>query len=186
MHAVPSPTKVVTLRCQQNILCKISHSSYIFDEVKEHTPLQHQQLNMTMMHGHTSKDSTMQITSYTFDNNIKDNLHLYWTTSTTNALSSIYVHTINKSQFNKESSPHHYQHIHYHNYQPTSQQLHTISHNSSKGENRTHYDKHHIQHLATIHTSSYNHIKLSTKDLPSIWSLRLFSTKFVSHFTTLK
>jgi len=50
------------------------------------------------------------------------------------------------------------------------QQLHTISHNSSKGENTTHYGKHHIQQLAIIHISSYNHIKLSTKDLPSIWS----------------
>jgi hypothetical protein len=45
------------------------------------------------------------------------------------------------------------------------QQLHIISHNSSKGENTTPYDKHHIQHLATIHISSFNHIKLSIKDL---------------------
>jgi len=34
----------------------------------------------------------------------------------------------------------------------------------------SHHDKHHVQHLLIIHTSSYNHIKLSTKDLPSIWS----------------
>jgi len=44
----------------------------------------------------------------------------------------------------------------------------TISHNSSKGENPPYYDKHHIQHLSIIHTSSYNHIKLITKDLQDI------------------
>jgi hypothetical protein len=45
------------------------------------------------------------------------------------------------------------------------QQLHITSHNLSKGENTTPYDKHHIQHLATIHISSFNHIKPFTKDL---------------------
>ena len=34
------------------------------------------------------------------------------------------------------------------------------SHNSSKGENKPYYDKHHIQHSSIIHTPSYNHIKL--------------------------
>jgi len=48
------------------------------------------------------------------------------------------------------------------------QQHHMISHNPSKGENTSHHDKHHIQHLSTIHTSSYNHINLFTKDLQSI------------------
>jgi hypothetical protein len=140
-----------------------------------------------------AKTRQCKITSYTFNDNIKDNLHLYWTTSTTIALLSIYVHTINMSQFNKESSPHHHQHNHYHNYLTymhspkistsfgiyatnqhhniiTTQQLHTIYLNPSKGENTPYYDKHHIQHLSIIHTSSYNHIKLSTKDLPIIWS----------------
>jgi len=42
--------------------------------------------------------------------------------------------------------------------------------NSSKGENTTHYDKHHIQHLQVIHTSSYSPIKLHTNDFPSIGS----------------
>ena len=46
-----------------------------------------------------------------------------------------------------------------------AQQLHTLSHNSSKGENTTLYDKHHIQRLTIIHISSFNHIKLSSKDL---------------------
>ena len=46
-----------------------------------------------------------------------------------------------------------------------AQQLHTLSHNSSKGENTTLYDKHHIQHLTIIHISSFNHMKLFTKDL---------------------
>jgi len=46
------------------------------------------------------KTRQCKITSYIFDDNIKDNLHLYWPTSTTIALSNIYVHTINKSQFN--------------------------------------------------------------------------------------
>jgi len=50
----------------------------------------------------------------------------------------------------------------------TNQQLYTNSHNSSKGENPPYYDKHHIQHLSIIHTSSYNHIKLITKDLQDI------------------
>jgi len=50
----------------------------------------------------------------------------------------------------------------------TNQQLHTISHNSSKGENPPHYDKHHIPHLSIIHISSYKHVKLFTKDLQSI------------------
>jgi len=44
-------------------------------------------------------------------------------------------------------------------------QHHTISHS---GENTTPYDKHHIQNLKIIHISSYNHIKLFTKDLQSI------------------
>jgi len=47
----------------------------------------------------------------------------------------------------------------------TNQQLHTISNNSGERENPTRYDKHHIQHLSIIHTSSYNHVKLLTKDL---------------------
>jgi hypothetical protein len=33
----------------------------------------------------------------------------------------------------------------------TTQQFHIISHNLSKGENTTHYDNNHIQHLAIIH-----------------------------------
>ena len=41
----------------------------------------------------------------------------------------------------------------------TNQQLHIISHNSSKGENTPHYDKHHIQHPSIIHTSSFNYIR---------------------------
>jgi len=40
----------------------------------------------------------------------------------------------------------------------TNQQLHIISHNSSKGEKI-------IQHLEIIHTSSYNYIKLFQKYL---------------------
>jgi hypothetical protein len=64
------------------------------------------------------------------------------------------------------------QHVcnHQHRLYHIVQQLHTISHNSSKGENTIHYDRHHIQHLESIHISSYNHNKPSTKDLPSIWS----------------
>jgi len=52
----------------------------------------------------------------------------------------------------------------------TNQQLHTTSHNSSKGENTSYYNKYHIQHLLIIHISSYNHIKLSTKDWQDIRS----------------
>jgi len=52
----------------------------------------------------------------------------------------------------------------------TNQQLRTISYNSSKGENTSYCDKYHIQHLSIIHISSYNHIKLSTKDLQDIQS----------------
>jgi len=44
-------------------------------------------------------------------------------------------------------------------------QHHIISHSPSKGENTTPYDKHHIQHLEIIHISSFNHMKLFTKDL---------------------
>ena len=46
-----------------------------------------------------------------------------------------------------------------------AQQVHTLSHNPSKGEITTLYDKHHNQHLTIIHISSFNHIKLFTKDL---------------------
>jgi len=45
---------------------------------------------------------------------------------------------------------------------------HRISHNPSKGENTSYYDKPNIQHLPIIHISSYNDIKLFTKDLQSI------------------
>ena len=44
-------------------------------------------------------------------------------------------------------------------------QLLTLSHNPSKEENTTLYDKHHFQHLTIIHISSFNHMKLFTKDL---------------------
>jgi hypothetical protein len=47
---------------------------------------------------------------------------------------------------------------------------HTISHNPSKGENTPYYDKHHFQHPSIIHTTSYNYIKLFTKDLQDIRS----------------
>jgi len=50
----------------------------------------------------------------------------------------------------------------------TNQQLHVISHNSSKRENTPYYDKHHIQHLSIILTSTFNHIKLFIKDLQGI------------------
>jgi len=46
----------------------------------------------------------------------------------------------------------------------TNQQLHIISHNSSKGEITPHYDKHHIQHPSIIHTSSFIRNKLFIKD----------------------
>ena len=55
--------------------------------------------------------------------------------------------------------------IHQHQLYHIIQQHHTISHNPSKGENTTPYDKHHIQHRTIIPISSYNHIKLFTKDL---------------------
>ena len=43
--------------------------------------------------------------------------------------------------------------------------LHTLSHNPSKGENTTLYDKKHFQHITIIHISSFNHMELFTKDL---------------------
>jgi len=46
--------------------------------------------------------------------------------------------------------------------------LHTLSHNPSKGENTTLYDKQHFQHPTIIHLSSFNHMKLFTKDLQGI------------------
>jgi hypothetical protein len=58
--------------------------------------------------------------------------------------------------------------IHQHRLHHIIQQLHTISHNPSKGENTSLYDKHHIQHISITHTSSYNHTKLFTKDFQSI------------------
>ena len=58
--------------------------------------------------------------------------------------------------------------IHQHRLHHIIQQLHTISHNPSKGENTSRYDKHHIQHLEIILTFPYNHIKLYTKGLQSI------------------
>jgi len=80
---------------------------------------------------------------------------------TISQLSNIYVFTNNITII---------QHIciHQHRLYHIIQQHHTISHNPSKGENTTPYDKHHIQHLTIIHISSYNHIKLFTKDLQSI------------------
>jgi len=59
-------------------------------------------------------------------------------------------------------------------------------HNSSKGENTPHYDKHHIQHLSIIHISPQSHIKPFIKDMQGNRALKLDSTKFVSYFTTLK
>jgi len=85
MHAVPSPTtKVVTSRCQQNILCKstppLTIHLYDYD-----TWTYKQRLNNAKSPTHISTN-----------NNVKVHLHLHWSTSTTIALSSIYVHTINQ------------------------------------------------------------------------------------------
>jgi len=60
----------------------------------------------------------------------------------------------------------------------TNQQLRIISHNSSKGENTPHYDKHHIQHPSIIDTSSFIHIKLFI-DFQGNQCQWLFSTKFI-------
>jgi len=68
----------------------------------------------------------------------------------------------------------------------TNQQLHIISHNSSKGENKSHYDKHHIQHLLIIHTSSYNHIKLFTKRFGSYPVLNINFNKVCLSFHNFK
>ena len=75
-----SPTKVVTSRCQQNILCKSTPplTTHQWKRTPSFTFLIW--LNMTMMHGHTSKDSIMQNPlAYTFtNNNVKVHLHLQW------------------------------------------------------------------------------------------------------------
>jgi len=128
---------------------------------------------MTMMHGHTSKDPIMQNLQhmYIHQQQCKSTPPFTLINSTTIALSSIYVHTINQAiiqlrvitilstniKINCHIS------INQHQLYNIAQQLHTLSHNPSKGENTTPYDKHHIQHLTIIHISSCNHIKLSTK-----------------------
>ena len=58
----------------------------------------------------------------------------------------------------------------------------STSHNPSKEENTSLYDKHHIQRLTIIHISLFNHIKLFTKGLQSNRPERPFSTKSVSHY----
>ena len=52
----------------------------------------------------------------------------------------------------------------------TTRQFHVISHNSSRGENTPCYDIIILNTQQFIHTSSYNHINLYTKDLQSIRS----------------
>jgi len=43
----------------------------------------------------------------------------------------------------------------------------STSHNTSKEENTSPHDKHHVQRLTIIHISLFNHIKLFTKGLQS-------------------
>jgi len=64
------------------------------------------------------------------------------------------------------------QHLAYsHQYQQHHHKL-TTSYNFSQSKQRrkniSHYDKHHVRQLLIIHTSSYNHITLFTKDLQGI------------------
>jgi len=80
MHAVPSSTKVVTSWCNKNIICK-STPPLTIHLCKSTPPFTFLiRLNMTVMHGHTSKDSIMQNhLTYTFtNNNVKVHLHLHW------------------------------------------------------------------------------------------------------------
>ena len=124
---------------------------------------------------------------YAFTNNITINQHIYIYIHQPyhNHSTYMYLPTISQSiniyVFTNHITINEHICIHqqYHNqstyvYSPTS----TLSYNSTTsyyfsqfkwGENTPHYDKHHIPHLAIIHVSSYNQIKLSTKDLPSIW-----------------
>jgi len=88
-----------------------------------------------------------------------------------------------------ENSSTAYMHIYIYNHQQhhhNNLTLHTISHNSSKREKYTNYDKHHTQHLSLNHTSTFNYIKLFMKDLQGNRTQRLNPTTFVSYFTTLK
>ena len=87
---------------------------------------------------------------------------------TYDSINHAYVHNTSTTIINGYN-----QHQSYH----IDQQLYTISHNPSKGENTSHYDKYHIQNLSIIHVSSYNHIKLFTKDLQKYSTLKIIFNK---------
>jgi len=121
------------------------------------------------------RSNNAKLSTYTStNNNVKVHLHLHWLvhqqlhykylrSHNQQITIQIRVLTILSTNININC----YIYINQHHLYNMAQQLHTLSHNSSKGENTTLYDKHHIQHLTIIHTSLCNHIKLFIKDWQS-------------------
>jgi hypothetical protein len=132
MHAVPSPTtKVVTPRCQQNILCK-STPPLTIQLCKSTPPFTFLiWLNMTMMHGHTSKDRIMQNSNiYIYQQQCKSTPPFTLINFHNNCIIK-YLRPHNQSSHNSIKSHHHiiiiiinkHQHHHHRTYQQTSTSL---------------------------------------------------------------
>ena len=159
MHAVPSPTRS-SPRCNKNIVCKISHPSYNLD-IKSVT-ISHVCMNIWLnknayVHTNNSPHHHLSFSIDAITNKITNTRHIWIHREYHNQLPYMYSPSISQSI-----------NIYVFANIDIIQQHHMISHNSSKGENTSHHDKNHIQHLSIIHTSSYNHIKLFIKDLQSI------------------
>jgi hypothetical protein len=119
---------------------------------------------MIMMHGHTSKDPIMQELQQLYhQQQCKSPSPFTLINSTTIALSSIHVHTINQIIIQLRviiTLLSTYINI---NSQYTS--TFHILHNQVKWHNTSFHDKYHIQPSTIIHISSITHIKLFMKDL---------------------
>jgi hypothetical protein len=123
MHAEPSQTKVVTYDATKTSFVRV-HFLLQFTYVKVH-PLLHFSYDSVWLwcmdiHAKTQQCKSPNI--YIHQQPCKSTPPFTLISSPTIALSSIYVHIINKSQFNEESSPYYHQHNHHHNYQQTSPQ----------------------------------------------------------------
>ena len=116
---------------------------------------EHMTRHNAYVHTNNSPHHHQSFSIYAFTNN-SPSLDIYAITNNIHNSINIYVFTNNIS-FN--------QHICIHQYQLLHIVQHTTSHNPSKEENTSPYDKRHIHYLTIIHISSFNHIKLFMKGL---------------------
>jgi len=146
-HIYACGTTLPTTRCQQNILCKSTPPLTI--QLCKSTPPFTFLIWLNMIYDawtYKQRPNNAKSSTYTStNNNVKVHLHLHWlvhqqlnyqvfrsTQSTIHNSNKSHCHIINKHQHQLS-----YIYINQHPLHNMAQQLHTLSHNSSKGENTT-------------------------------------------------